>query len=78
MANNNRSKSKKVQILLNSSLNSQLSLAAKRCGITKSAFVRVALEREFAQDEQLAEECSRLDRLPLVEEKKETPQLVLF
>ena len=66
MENNKLNKSKKVRILLNSSLNSQLSLAAKRCGITKSAFVRVALEREFAQDEQLAKECSRLDRLPFI------------
>ncbi len=47
-----------VQIQLNDSLNRQLSQAAKRCGITKSAFIRVALEREFSLDRQLARECA--------------------
>ncbi len=53
MANIIVKKTKKINILLNESLNSQLSQAAKRSGVSKSAFVKVALEREFARDEKL-------------------------
>ena len=59
MENQTRPKSRKVQILLSDSLNHRLARAADQCGITKSAFVRVALEREFALDQQLAIECAR-------------------
>jgi hypothetical protein len=46
-------RSRKIQIVLSDSQNEELSRAAKRFGVTKSAFVRVALEREFALDQQL-------------------------
>jgi len=54
-------KSRKIQIMISDSINNQLSQASDRCGITKSAFVRVALEREFALDQQLDAECARAD-----------------
>jgi len=50
-------KTKRINILLNDALNRQLRLAAKQSGITTSAFVRVALEREFARDKALDLEC---------------------
>ncbi|MCJ7733076.1 MAG: ribbon-helix-helix domain-containing protein [Anaerolineales bacterium] len=58
MDNSAFDKSRRIQILLNDSLDSRLSKAAEQYGITKSAFVRVALEREFALDQQLALECA--------------------
>jgi predicted DNA-binding protein len=51
-------KSRVIQIQISDSLNRKLSLAARENGVTKSAFVRVALEREFALDQQLARECA--------------------
>ena len=53
MANIIVEKNKKINILINESLNSQLSQAAKRSGVSKSAFVKVALERELNRDEKL-------------------------
>jgi len=53
-------KTKRINILLNDALNRQLRLAAKQSGITTSAFVRVALEREFARDKALDLECKTL------------------
>jgi len=58
MAPRTPGKSRKVQIHLSDSLNHRLSNAAKKSGVTKSAFVRVALEREFALEEQLAQYCA--------------------
>ena len=58
MASESSRKSKRINIIINESLNQQLSRAADRSGITKSAFVRVALEREFARDKQLELECA--------------------
>jgi len=58
MINSTLEKSRRIQILLNDSLDSKLSQAAKEYGVTKSAFVRVALERELALDQQLALECA--------------------
>lgn len=50
-------KTKRINILLNDALNRQLKMAAEQSGITTSAFVRVALEREFARDKALDLEC---------------------
>jgi hypothetical protein len=44
---------------LSDSQDQRLSRAAKRFGVTKSAFVRVALEREFALDQRLDLECDK-------------------
>ncbi len=49
---------RKVQILLSEAQDSRLKEAARRSGVTKSAFVRVALERELALDDRLARECA--------------------
>ena len=59
MTSQNSFRSRKIQIQISDSLNHRLSNAAKESGVTKSAFVRVALEREFALEEQLALECAR-------------------
>ncbi|MGB2965304.1 MAG: hypothetical protein WBB69_15100 [Anaerolineales bacterium] len=48
-----REKNQRIKILISESLNSELSRAAEKSGVTKSAFVRVALEREFALDKKL-------------------------
>jgi len=58
MAAHTPGKSRKIQIHLSDFLNHRLSNAAKESGVTKSAFVRVALEREFALEEKLALECA--------------------
>lgn len=78
MNNHPQKKSRKIQIQITDSLNNQLSRAADRCGVTKSAFVRVALEREFAHDQQLAVECARVDRGRKREQKEGLPQPLLF
>lgn len=57
MAAKTPGRSRKIQIHLSDSLNHRLSTAARESGVTKSAFVRVALEREFALEEKLALEC---------------------
>jgi len=57
MASINYGKTKRINILLNETLNRQLRLSAEQSGITTSAFVRVALEREFARDKALDLEC---------------------
>ena len=50
---------KKVRVLLSDAQNSRLKQAARRSGVTASAFIRVALERELALEEQLAQQCGR-------------------
>ena len=57
MASSTYRKTKRINILLNEALKRQLKLAAEQSGITTSAFVRVALEREFARDKALDLEC---------------------
>jgi len=52
-------KSRRVQIQISADLNRRLDRAARDSGISKSAYVRVALEREFAQEVQLEREISR-------------------
>ena len=56
-------KSQRINILISRALNNQLSQAAKRSGVTKSAFIRVALEREFARDKKLESEVAARDLL---------------
>ena len=67
MVSGSSRKSQRINIIINESLNQQLSRAAKSSGITKSAFVRVALEREFARDKQLELECVVRDLARLYE-----------
>lgn len=50
---------KKIQVLLSDSQNARLKSAARRSGVTASAFIRVALERELSLEEELARECAR-------------------
>ena len=59
MAASSSKRTRKVQIILNDSLNHKLNQAARRSGVTKSAFVQVALERELAADARLEQEYSR-------------------
>lgn len=56
-------KSQRINILISQALNHQLSQAAKRSGVTKSAFIRVALEREFDRDKKLENEIAARDLL---------------
>jgi len=71
-------KTRKIQIMISDSLNNQLSRASDRSGVTKSAFVRVALEREFAFDQQLDAECARADKAQAQQPIKGIPQPRLF
>ena len=68
MTSQNSFRSRKIQIQISDSLNHRLSNAAKESGVTKSAFVRVALEREFALEQQLALACA--SQFPSTKTKK--------
>ena len=46
-------KSRRVQIQISPDLHRKLDRAARESGVSKAAFVRVALEREFIQQEKL-------------------------
>jgi hypothetical protein len=78
MANTLPKRSQKVQIILNDSLNQKLNLAAKRSGVTKSAFVQVALKRELALDRQLDRQLASNARPQKQEEREYKYQLELF
>jgi len=78
MAARTPGKSRKIQIHLSDSLNHRLSNAAKESGVTKSAFVRVALEREFALEEQLALECANKPAARKLEDRGDRNQLRLL
>jgi predicted HicB family RNase H-like nuclease len=52
-------KSRKIRIQVSPALHRRLSQAARESGVSKSAYVRVALEREFSHQEQLDREISR-------------------
>ncbi len=78
MASQNSFRSRKIQIHISDSLNHRLSNAAKESGVTKSAFVRVALEREFALEEQLALECANKPAARKLENRRDKNQLRLF
>lgn len=62
MGSNFPVKARKVQITLTDAQNSQLDRVARRYGVTKSAIIRVALQREFALEEQLTREYADLAR----------------
>jgi hypothetical protein len=47
-------KTARVLVQLSAPLHHQLARAAKSCGVTRAAFIRVALERELALEEELA------------------------
>ena len=70
-------RNRKIQILLSDSQNDRLSRAAKRSGVTKSAFVRVALERELKLDDQIDLEIKRKPAPPK-EERVDKRQPHLF
>jgi len=78
MASSPTSRSRQIKIQISASLNGQLSLAARRSGITKSAFIRVALEREFNHDRQLARECALKCLTPEPESAERISQPQLF
>jgi predicted DNA-binding protein len=71
-------KSRKIQIHITDSLNHRLSNAARESGVTKSAFVRVALEREFALEERLAVECANKPARRKIADRGNKNQLSLF
>ena len=52
-------KSRRVQIQISPDMHRRLDRAARESGVSKSAFVRVALEREFSHQEQLEREIAR-------------------
>ncbi|MFN2281352.1 MAG: ribbon-helix-helix protein, CopG family [Anaerolineales bacterium] len=60
MGSNFVAKAQAVQISLTDAQNSQLDRMAKRYGVTKSAIIRVALQREFALEDQLTREYADL------------------
>jgi len=78
MAAQNSHRSHKIQIHLSDSLNHRLSHAARESGVTKSAFVRVALEREFALEEQLARKCAEKPSRREIDDRPHKNQLRLF
>lgn len=78
MATQHSNRSRKIQIQISDSLNHRLSTAAKESGVTKSAFVRVALEREFALEESLARECANKRPVRKLEQQGNKHQLRLF
>ena len=78
MAARTPGKSRRIQIHISDTLDHRLSSAAKESGVTKSAFVRVALEREFALEEKLAQECSHKPAAMKIEDKGDKDQLRLF
>jgi predicted HicB family RNase H-like nuclease len=67
MALSRKEKSRRVQIQISPALHHRLARAAQDSGISKSAIVRVALEREFAHQEQLEREIAHHQSLTLTE-----------
>jgi hypothetical protein len=53
-----KDRNQRINVLISETLNDQLSQAAQKSGVTKSAFIRVALEREFARDRKLDKEIA--------------------
>lgn len=52
-------KSRRVQIQISADLHQKLARAARDSGVSKSAYLRVALERELAHEERLERELTR-------------------
>lgn len=59
MAASTLEKPRRVQVQISAALHHKLDRAARDSGISKSAYLRVALEREFALEEQLEREIAR-------------------
>ena len=59
MTTSHLEKSRRVQIQISPALHRKLTQAARESGVSKSAFVRVALEREIIQQERLDRELAR-------------------
>ena len=78
MAASERGKSRKVLIQLSDSLSRRLDQAARESGVTKSAFIRVDLERELTLDQQLAREIQSKTHPRKQEERGDRQQLRLF
>ena len=60
MGSNFPANTRVVQITLTDAQKSQLDRVARRYGVTKSAIIRVALQREFALEDQLTREYADL------------------
>jgi predicted transcriptional regulator len=52
--------SRRVQIQISPALHRKLDKAARESGVSKSAYLRVALEREFSHQERLDREIARM------------------
>ena len=60
-------KSRRVQIQISAALHHKLALAARESGISKSAYLRVALERELSHQEKLDREITDYQIAPFQE-----------
>ena len=58
MTSSHLERSRRVQIQISPALHRKLDRAARESGVSKSALVRVALEREFSHQEQLDREIA--------------------
>jgi predicted HicB family RNase H-like nuclease len=58
MAASQLEKSRRVQVQISAAMHRKLARAAKDSGISKSAYLRVALEREFTHQEKLEREIA--------------------
>lgn len=58
MAVSKLEKTRRVQLQLSAALHRKLDRAARASGVSKSAYLRVALEREFSHQEQLEREIA--------------------
>jgi len=76
MGSNHPANTRKVRISLTDAQDSRLNQVARRYGVTKSAIIRVALEREFALEEQLGGEISA--SRPAKEKNRGALQPLLF
>jgi hypothetical protein len=62
--NSHLEKTRRVQIQISPDMHRKLAAAAKDSGVSKAAFLRVALEREFSHQEQLDREINRYQVTP--------------
>lgn len=64
-------KTQRLNILISETLEKRLTSAAKKRGISKSAFVRLAVEREFDREQELELERAVRELAPLYETDQE-------
>jgi hypothetical protein len=76
MGSNHPANTRQVRISLTDAQDSRLNQVARRYGVTKSAIIRVALEREFALEEQLSGELPT--SRPTKKKNRGTLQPLLF